>query len=57
MFTKEKQSALGIPDGVLPEGWWVGFHVPDAEVFAKIKTGEYEMFSVQGSAIKAPTGQ
>lgn len=57
MFTKEKQAALGIPDGIMPEGWWVGFHIPDAEVFAKIKSGEYEMFSVQGSAKRAPTGQ
>jgi len=57
MFTKEKQQALGIPDGILPEGWWCGFHIPDKEVFAKIKSGEYEMFSVQGSAVKVPTGQ
>lgn len=57
MFTKEKQQALGIPEGVVPEGWWVGFHVPDKEVFTKIKSGEYEMFSVQGSAARVPTGQ
>lgn len=56
MFTKEKQAALGIPEGILPEGWWVGFHVPDKEVFAKIKNGEYEMFSVEGSAIRQSTG-
>lgn len=54
MLTKEKQQAMGIPDGVVPEGWWVGFHVPDAEVFKKIKSGEYEMFSVQGSAVRKP---
>lgn len=57
MFTKEKQNALGIPEGVVPEAWWVGFHVPDKEVFAKIKSGEYEMFSVQGSAIRQDTGK
>lgn len=57
MFTKEKQEALGIPEGIVPEGWWVGFHVPDKEVFAKIKSGEYEMFSVQGDARRVPTGQ
>lgn len=57
MFTKEKQQAMGIPEGIVPEGWWVGFHIPDKEVFAKIKSGEYEMFSVQGSAHRAPTGQ
>lgn len=55
MFTKEKQDALGIPAGVLPQGWWVGFHVPDKEVFAKIKSGEYEMFSVEGKAVRVPT--
>lgn len=57
MFTKEKQQALGIPEGILPEGWWVGFHIPDKDVFAKIKSGEYEMFSVEGSAYRVPTGQ
>ncbi|MNU72332.1 hypothetical protein D3C71_617880 [compost metagenome] len=57
MFTKEKQAALGIPDGIIPEAWWVGFYVPDTEVFAKIKKGEYEMFSVQGKARRTPTGQ
>jgi hypothetical protein len=56
MFTKQKQAAMGIPEGVIPEGWWVGFHVPDTEVFAKIKSGEYEMFSVEGSAKRQPTG-
>lgn len=57
MFTKEKQQALGIPDGLLPQGWWVGFHIPDKEVFAKAKNGEYGMFSVQGKAKRLPTGQ
>lgn len=57
MFTKEKQQALGIPEGILPEGWWVGFYIPDKEVFAKIKSGEYEMWSVQGKAKRVPTGQ
>lgn len=57
MFTKEKMAALGIPEGIVPEGWWVGFHVPDKEVFAKIKKGEYGMFSVEGKAKRVPTGQ
>lgn len=55
MFTKEKQTAMGIPEGLVPEGWWVGFHIPDAEVFKKIKDGTYEMFSVQGTAKKELT--
>lgn len=50
VFTKEKSQALGIPDGVLPEGWWVGFFVTDDEVWAKVKSGEYAMFSIEGKA-------
>lgn len=54
MFTKEKIAALGIPEGTLPVGWWVGFHVPDKEVFAKVKSGEYQMFSIQGKSKRVP---
>lgn len=54
MLTKEKQQAMGIPEGNVPEGWWVGFHISDTEVFKKIKSGEYEMFSVEGSALRKP---
>lgn len=50
MFTKEKMASMGIPEGVLPEAWWVGFYIPDEEVFAKVKSGEYKMFSIQGKA-------
>ncbi|MNH15357.1 hypothetical protein D3C79_749690 [compost metagenome] len=55
MLTKEKQGAMGIPEGVVPEGWWVGFHIEDTEIFKKVKSGEYEMFSVHGSAFRKPT--
>lgn len=52
MITKQKMEAMGIPEGTVPEGWWVGFFVPDDEVVAKIKNGEYKMFSIQGKAKK-----
>lgn len=48
IFTKEKMAAMKIPEGIVPEGWWVGFHIPDAEVFGKVKSGVYKMFSIQG---------
>lgn len=48
MFTPEKTKALGIPDGVLPTGWWVGFRVLDDDVWQKVKDGTYSMFSVEG---------
>ena len=50
MFTKQKMAAMGIPEGIVPEGWWVGFYIPDDEVVAKVKSGEYKMFSIQGRA-------
>lgn len=52
VFTKEKQRALGIQDGTLPEGWWIGFKVTDEKVWEKVKTGEYPMFSIEGEAVR-----
>jgi len=48
VFTKEKQEALGIAKGTMPEGWWVGFEV-DGDVFEKVKSGEYSAFSIGGT--------
>lgn len=56
VFTKEKAQALGIPEETLPEGWWIGFHITDDEVWEKIKSGEYSMFSIEGKAIREPIG-
>ena len=53
-FSKEKQSALGIPEGTMPEGWWVGFQVTDPDVWGKIKDGTYKMFSIEGTADRVP---
>jgi len=50
VFTKEKAAALGIPEGNMPEGWFVGFKITDDDVWGKIKSGEYSMFSIQGTA-------
>lgn len=52
VFTKEKMAAMGIPDGILPTGWWIGFYVTDDEVWEKVKSGEYPMFSIEGTAIQ-----
>ena len=52
VFTKEKMWAMGIPEGIVPEGWWIGFHVQDPEVWEKVKNGEYTMFSIEGDAIR-----
>lgn len=54
VFTREKQAAMGIPPGILPEGWWVGYKIDDPAAWAKIKSGEYQSFSVGGKGVRTP---
>lgn len=51
VLTEEKQAAMGLAKGALPIGWWVGYKV-SPEVFAKVKTGEYPMMSIGGTAMR-----
>ena len=50
VFTKEKQAAIGIPEGTIAEGWFITVKVLDPEVFKLVKNGTYKMFSIQGHA-------
>jgi hypothetical protein len=50
VFTKEKQACIGIPEGTVPEGWFITVKVLDPDVFAKVKNGTFKMFSIQGNA-------
>ncbi len=50
VFTKEKLQVLGLPEDSLPCGWWVGFQITDNDTWEKIKKGEYNMFSIEGTA-------
>lgn len=54
MFTKEKMAAIGIPEGLIPEAWWIGFYIDDDEAWEKVKNGTYQMFSVEGQAVRVP---
>lgn len=56
VFTKEKMNAMGIPEGIVPEGWWIGFYVSDDEAWRLIKNGTYQMFSIEGKAIREAVG-
>lgn len=49
VLTKEKAAAMGMPEPLI-EGWWVGFHVHDDVTWSKIKSGEFDSFSVGGKA-------
>lgn len=57
VFTPEKMKALGIPDGTVPVGWWIGFHVDDDDTWEKIKNGTYNMFSIEGKAVREPVNE
>ena len=49
VFTKQKQEAIGIPPGCVPEGWFITVKVTNPELFQEVKNGKYRMFSIQGS--------
>jgi len=50
VFTKAKQAAIGIPEGTIPEGWFITVKVLDPEVFELVKSKALKMFSIQGTA-------
>lgn len=54
VFTAEKQKAMGIPEGILPIGWWIGFKIEDDAAWEKVKNGTYRMFSIEGRANRVP---
>lgn len=52
-FSKEKQRALGINLGKVC--WWGGFYIMDDDLWQKVKSGKYPMFSIGGrSQIEKP---
>ncbi len=51
-FTPEKRKAMGIPDGQVPDGTWVGFKIHEDETWEGVKTRKYKMLSLGGKAIR-----
>lgn len=54
VFTPEKLEAMGISEGAVPLGWWVGFYVDDDDAWERIKDGTYTMFSIEGRGEREP---
>lgn len=54
VLTAEKQKAMGIPEGTLPIGWWIGFKIEDDDAWERVKNGTYRMFSIEGKANREP---
>lgn len=54
VFTQEKQAAMGIPEGVIPDGaWWLGYKVHSDEHREMVKRGELAAFSIEGMSVRA----
>ena len=54
VLTAEKQKAMGIPEGAVPVGWWIGFKIEDDAAWERVKNGQYRMFSIEGKANREP---
>lgn len=51
VFTPDKREAMGIPEGILPNGWWIGVKCND-EQWAGYKAGR-TAFSIHGSGTRS----
>lgn len=50
VFTPEKIEKMGLPQGSVPLGWWIGFHIPDKADWEVAKTKK--AFSVHGKGTR-----
>jgi len=50
-FTQEKMAAIGIPEGSVHEGTWVGYKYHDEEAWRDIESGVTRMFSFGGHGV------
>lgn len=57
VFTKEKRERMGIPEGIVPDGWWIGFKIEDRAVWDRVKKGELTSFSVHGKGTRTEVVQ
>lgn len=48
--TAQKLEKMGLAPDALPQGWWVGVYIPEDDVWKKVQSGEYSMFSIEGTA-------
>jgi hypothetical protein len=58
VFTPDKIAKMGLPEGSVPLGWWVGFKIEDDKTWDRVKKKELTAFSVHGKGTRnkvAPT--
>lgn len=50
MVTPDKLKAMGLAYDTAPKAaWWLGFKL-DADAYARVKKGDYTMFSIEGES-------
>lgn len=54
VFTKEKIEKMGLPQGSVHEGWWIGFKIHDDRVWKGVVDGDYTAFSIHGLGRRVP---
>ena len=47
ILTKEKMRVLGIPEGTVQEGWWIGLRVDDDVLWEKMNKGILCTFTIE----------
>ena len=52
VFTPEKVKLLGLPEGSIQSGWWIGMQIDDDETWGRVKKGELTSFSIHGKGIR-----
>ena len=52
VVTPEKLKAMGLKDGALPLGWWIGFEITDPAAIKLVRSGKYKAFSIQGKGTR-----
>jgi hypothetical protein len=50
MITPEKLESWGLAKDAIQPRWWIGFKLSPTAM-AKVKSGEYRMFSIQGRSL------
>lgn len=53
VFTPEKKRLMGIPDGCVPDGMWIGVKVA-SELWPRVKSGDLRMFSFNATCMRRP---
>lgn len=50
----EKLAKMGVPEGTVKPGWWIGFKIDDDDAWQGVKSGRLKAFSIEGAGERTP---